>query len=379
MHNIYLVARREFLENLRTKTFWIGIVSFPLIIGLAGGVPILLSKAKEARTYAVIDRSGFLLQEVEEEILRDDLGEMVEVLAEVYRKDAVRFERLPRAVRQPTLAWLSLDEEQRRVLVGQLATVRVDLKARAQLPDNVRGQIDSLGEALRQWWQEVSAQELEDMDLDLSRSRFVRVAVPAVDEPQAALNDMIKRDRLFAYFVIGPDPVESAAQCEYVSNNLADRDLRQWFTRKAAHIVRQRRVERERIEPEVARWIQQSLAFEGRKVGAGGAVEEVVFKDKARQWAPLAFSYLLWISVFTSIQMLLASTIEEKSNHIVEVLLSSISPVELMSGKIAGVAATGLTVVGSWVLCFFCCWWWCPACWGRRMIFSGTSRSGHST
>lgn len=354
MRNIFLVARREYLENLRTKTFWIGIVSFPLIIGLAAGVPFLLAKAKEARSYAVIDHSGFLLQEVEEEIRRDDLGAVVETLAAVYREDAARFERLPEVLRQPTLAWLGIEEEQRRVLVAELAAVQADSIARAKLPENVRDRIDALGLALRQWWQGVSVQQLEDMDLELSRSRFVRVEVPvAVDDPQAELNSMIKSDRLFAYFVIGPDPVESADQCEYVSNNLTDRDLRRWFTGKASRIVRQRRVARERIEPEVARWIQQSLSFEGRKIGAGGAVENVGFKDQARQWAPLVFSYLLWISVFTSIQMLLTSTIEEKSNRIVEVLLSSISPIELMSGKIAGVAATGLTVVGSWALCFF--------------------------
>src|SRR5690606_5731258 len=43
-------------------------------------------------------------------------------------------------------------------------------------------------------------------------------------------------------------------------------------------------------------------------------------------------------------------TIEEKSNRLMEVLLSSISPRQLMAGKIVGIGCTGLTVVGSWVL-----------------------------
>jgi ABC-type Na+ efflux pump permease subunit len=51
--------------------------------------------------------------------------------------------------------------------------------------------------------------------------------------------------------------------------------------------------------------------------------------------------------------MLLMNTIEEKSNRVIEVLLSSVSPMQLMAGKIAGIAATGLTVVLSWVVCFF--------------------------
>ena len=31
MAKTYLVARREYVENLRTKAFWIGIMAFPLI------------------------------------------------------------------------------------------------------------------------------------------------------------------------------------------------------------------------------------------------------------------------------------------------------------------------------------------------------------
>ena len=58
---------------------------------------------------------------------------------------------------------------------------------------------------------------------------------------------------------------------------------------------------------------------------------------------------LLWIAVFSIAQMLLTNTVEEKSIRIMEVLLSSVSPRQLMSGKIWGIAATGLTMVGSWV------------------------------
>ena len=49
----WLVALREYAENLRTKTFWIGILSFPVILAVAVVVPHLLSKAKDVRRYAV--------------------------------------------------------------------------------------------------------------------------------------------------------------------------------------------------------------------------------------------------------------------------------------------------------------------------------------
>src|SRR5262249_4406405 len=44
------------------------------------------------------------------------------------------------------------------------------------------------------------------------------------------------------------------------------------------------------------------------------------------------------------------NTVEEKSNRIIEVLLSSVSPGQLMSGKIWGIGLTGLTITASWVV-----------------------------
>jgi ABC-type Na+ efflux pump permease subunit len=78
--------------------------------------------------------------------------------------------------------------------------------------------------------------------------------------------------------------------------------------------------------------------------------EAVSFADKIRQWAPTGFVYLLWIAIFTIAQMLLNNTIEEKSNRIIEVLLSSVTPGELMMGKLGGIAAVGLTMISAWIV-----------------------------
>jgi ABC-2 type transport system permease protein len=61
---------------------------------------------------------------------------------------------------------------------------------------------------------------------------------------------------------------------------------------------------------------------------------------------PVGFMMLLWVSVFTSGQFLMTSTIEEKSNRIMEVLLSAVSPMQLMGGKILGQMAAGLLIMG---------------------------------
>jgi ABC-2 type transport system permease protein len=77
--------------------------------------------------------------------------------------------------------------------------------------------------------------------------------------------------------------------------------------------------------------------------------ERVGVADQLRQWAPSAFVYLLWLAVFSVSQMLLNSLIEERSNRILEVLLSSVTPLELMVGKLVGVAAVGVVMALAWI------------------------------
>ncbi|MEM9064188.1 MAG: ABC transporter permease [Planctomycetota bacterium] len=74
---------------------------------------------------------------------------------------------------------------------------------------------------------------------------------------------------------------------------------------------------------------------------------------------PIAMMILLMISVMTGGQYLLTTTIEEKSSRIVEVLLSAVSPMELMFGKILGQMGVGLVLmaiysgVGAGALLYF--------------------------
>ena len=61
---------------------------------------------------------------------------------------------------------------------------------------------------------------------------------------------------------------------------------------------------------------------------------------------PAAFVVLLIISVMSSGQYLMTTTIEEKSSRTMEVILSAVSPMQLMAGKILGQLGVGLLVLG---------------------------------
>ncbi|RME73498.1 MAG: hypothetical protein D6776_06985 [Planctomycetota bacterium] len=356
MRKARLVAGREFLDIVRTRTFWIGILSFPVIVALAVLVPQWLEGAKEPRRYAVLDHSGWLADAIEQRALAPDLAKVFEALATRYREEPDTLDALPPVLRSLAPVLASLEPAQREALAETLTAIGDDRPlppaVRDALPPEARAAVGLMREEIRRWWLGLDPAEARRLAPETARARYVRVPVepPAGTDPLVYLNEQVRSGQLFAYFVIGPDPVSSTAGMRYVSNNLTDDELRSWYTRLATEVVRERRIAQAGIPAETARWIAEPVRFEVRKPGEAGTQEAVAVQDMLRQWAPALFTYLLWIAIFTTGQMLLTNTIEEKSNRIIEVLLSSVSPLELMAGKIVGIALAGLTVVGSWVV-----------------------------
>jgi ABC-2 type transport system permease protein len=62
------------------------------------------------------------------------------------------------------------------------------------------------------------------------------------------------------------------------------------------------------------------------------------------------FSFLLYLSLIMMGSMVMQAVIQEKSNRIVEVLLSSVTSKELMTGKILGAAITGVLQMSIWLI-----------------------------
>lgn len=58
--------------------------------------------------------------------------------------------------------------------------------------------------------------------------------------------------------------------------------------------------------------------------------------------------FIMYITVFIYGMMVMRSVMEEKTSRIVEVMISSVKPFQLMMGKIIGVGAVGLTQVVIW-------------------------------
>jgi len=64
----------------------------------------------------------------------------------------------------------------------------------------------------------------------------------------------------------------------------------------------------------------------------------------------MALGYIIFIVIFMYGNMIMMSVSEEKINRIVEILISTVKPFQLMLGKIVGVGAVGLTQLLIWIV-----------------------------
>ncbi len=63
-----------------------------------------------------------------------------------------------------------------------------------------------------------------------------------------------------------------------------------------------------------------------------------------------AAGYLLMMFIIIYGNMVMRSVIEEKTNRIIEIIISSVKPIHLMLGKILGTSLAGITQFVIWVI-----------------------------
>lgn len=76
--------------------------------------------------------------------------------------------------------------------------------------------------------------------------------------------------------------------------------------------------------------------------------EEAVSQDAA--YIGFFFGLLIYLFIFLYGVQVMRGVMEEKTNRIVEVIISSVKPFQLMMGKIVGVALVGLTQIALWIV-----------------------------
>lgn len=77
---------------------------------------------------------------------------------------------------------------------------------------------------------------------------------------------------------------------------------------------------------------------------------EIISSSEIAVFIGLIFTMLIYMFIFVYGAQVMSSVVQEKTNRIVEVLICSVKPFELMMGKIISIALVGLTQFGIWLV-----------------------------
>lgn len=104
------------------------------------------------------------------------------------------------------------------------------------------------------------------------------------------------------------------------------------------------------VDPGVAMKASTPVNLETRKVTEGRLTEE---SGASTFILAYAMGIILYMALVLYGTQVMTSVIEEKSNRIVEVLVSSLTPFQMMLGKVLGVGLVSLLQLGIWVSALF--------------------------
>ena len=261
MKKILAVAKWEYLEKVKTKTFIISLIITPIIIILFSVLPSILfsEEAPKVEVIGVIDTS------------------------EVYFKDLV--DQLDK--------YKLADGQKNYVLINQ----------------------------------------------SLKNKNF--------EDLKAAANENVQKNLIEGCLILyhaGSDSVYA----EYRTKTLGNFKNVGRFEEAIKSIRLKKKLEEEGIDTKFINYFQDRVVVEQMKIEEGGKVSDMDFITTF--FISIIFILLLMMMVVYTGQMLVRSMIEEKSSRLIEMLVSSSTPDELLTGKIIGLSLLGLTQIMIWFL-----------------------------
>ena len=186
-----------------------------------------------------------------------------------------------------------------------------------------------------------------------AKHRYSVIRVPAQGRLQAVRDSLIPLTGLAQDTVhnlngllIASEEALESGQVEYLGDNVGSFGDMAILERTIGNVLLTERLERRGVDPVLVREangrvrLQTSKVTEGRQTGESGE-------------ASFALAYFMSILLYFALlfygMQVMTSVIEEKTNRVMEVLVSSLTPFQLLAGKVAGVGAAGLLQLGIWV------------------------------
>lgn len=169
-------------------------------------------------------------------------------------------------------------------------------------------------------------------------------------------NNQIERNKLFGDSLVFQEQIrgyiliesltKDSVKIEYRGENVSNvRDLER-FEKEINRILTNERINSAGLNQKLVESLNTDYAIKSVKISRTGKEKETSFYDVFMQG--YVFTLLLMMMILLTGGLLVRSVVEEKSNRIIEVLVSSCSATELMAGKIIGLSALGLTQIFIW-------------------------------
>ncbi len=339
MRQILLIAWREYKQYIFSRGFLLFLVMFPVGLVFMGAAIGFLEKNKPVRAFVVYDETGAYLEDIDRAIERRHLFDSIyawdEYLLLHGRREALDDDLIPAPF---TGDGVNDRRAQDFMKAGGFAAAQSSaapyLKAGAPAFSRPRSAFERI--ALPP---DVAAAQSRDAAKELLRPYLLEERLAPRGDGSGAV--------IFAGLIIpsdfGAEGQSEAAQ--YWSRNLTDVGLRDTLEGALSTALRRKAVSSFGLTQDVIDDISAIEApFASFRPDKATDEAELGLGDSIETALPAVMTYMLLVIIFGVGNLLLTNTIEERSNKIVEVLLSSVTANQLMMGKLVGIGAVGLTM-----------------------------------
>jgi ABC-2 type transport system permease protein len=179
------------------------------------------------------------------------------------------------------------------------------------------------------------ANPLPPPEPDPSNDPLALVAFQTQSEAEAALESK----EIQAYYLLPPDYQRTGrAQLFYVTELSSDAE------EQFADFLRLNLL---RDQPEAV--ANRLISGDNLTVRTPDGSREMSERDWFNIFTPFAAGLAFIIAIFTTSGYLMQAVVEEKENRTIELLITSVSPFQMMAGKIIGIIGVGLTQIVAWL------------------------------
>ncbi len=163
----------------------------------------------------------------------------------------------------------------------------------------------------------------------------------------ARLHDQDRERRLDGVLVVPTDAFLSTdAALTYYSRAAADPMTQERLTSRVNRELTRQRLAARGLDPAEIDRLLKDLRVGAVQVSRSGEEKK---GGELNFLVGFLFVILIFLPIVLYGQEIMRGIIQEKTDRVVEILVSSMTPMELLSGKILGMAAVGLTQVAAWV------------------------------